>query len=83
MESGNLENPRCHVWAGASICVCASVCVHTRPSRLSVCPNGEVAEKTQAHSTPCQRTSEIRTTVRPTLGWPQLTPASPCDYDNK
>lgn len=27
VELGNLENPQCHVWAGASVCVCVYVCV--------------------------------------------------------
>lgn len=57
VESGNLESPRCHVWAGAGVCVC--------PSGVSASWRVEVAEHALAGLIPRQSASVMRTTGSP------------------
>lgn len=49
MESGNLENPRCHVWAGARVGAHVCAC----PSRVSTSPCAKVAEDSLGGQRPC------------------------------
>lgn len=61
VESGNLENPRCHVWAGVNVRLHVCVC----PSRVSTTSHVEAAGDTLAGSIPRQSASVMRTLYVP------------------
>lgn len=69
VESGNLENPRCHVWAGASVRLHVCVC----PSRVSTSSHVEAAGHALAGSSPRQSASVMRILYVPVFQeWPYL-----------